>query len=91
MDVAEELSLVGGEKERTAIELPRAAHVVEQSGREQQVAAQARVDLGGFTTQAGDGHRVLQQPAGVGVMCVRRCGKRSQARAKVCIADEASK
>jgi hypothetical protein len=50
MDVAEELSLVGGEKERTAIELPRAAHVVEQSGREQQVAAQARVDLGRFTT-----------------------------------------
>jgi hypothetical protein len=29
MDVAEELSLVGGEKERTAIELPHAAYVVE--------------------------------------------------------------
>jgi len=91
MDVAEKSSLVGGEEKRTAIELSYTAYVVEQGCREQEVAAQARMDLSGFTAEAGDGHRVLEQPAGVGVMCIGRRGKCSQARAKVRIADEASK
>jgi hypothetical protein len=72
MDMAEQLALVRGEEKRSAIELTHAAGVVEERGRDQEVRAQPRVDLRDVPADGGDRDRVLQKPARVGVMRVRR-------------------
>jgi hypothetical protein len=88
MDVTEELALVGGEEQRAPVELADPAGVVEERGRHEKVRAQPRMDLRDVPADGGDGHRVLEEPAGVGVMSVR-CGRQgSQSRAKVRIREE---
>ena len=72
MDVAEKLALVRGEEKRPAIELAHAAGIVEERGSDQEVRTQPRVDLRDVPADGGDGDCVLEEPAGIGVMAVRR-------------------
>src|SRR5436190_3618591 len=78
MDVAEQPPF-GGRRERGAPgELERAADVVDERAGEQQVAAQARVELRGLAAERRDADGVLQQPAGVRVVVVERRGVRRE-------------
>ena len=88
MDVAEELALFRGKEKRAAIELAHAAEVVEERGRDEEIRAQPRMHLCNVPADGGDGDRVLEQPAGIGVVGVRRGRQRSQSGAKVRILDE---
>ena len=57
-----------------APELDRATDVVQQRGGEQEVVAQARMELGGLAAERRDADRVLEQAAGVAVVPVRPGG-----------------
>ena len=70
MDVAEQAPFLGLAEARPGLELARAADVVQERGGEQQVAAQARVQLRGLAAERGDADRVLEQAAGVAVVAV---------------------
>src|SRR5690242_21679966 len=63
---------------RACGELRRAADVVQQRGRQQQVAAQPLVQLRGLAADRGDADGVLEQAAGVRVV---RLGGRQPAQA----------
>ena len=66
---------------RPALELARAADVVEQRGRQQQIGPQPRVQLRRLAAERRDADRVLEQPARVGVVAVSAAGSaRSAAR-----------
>jgi hypothetical protein len=58
------------------LELDGAADVVQQGGGEQQVGAQPRMELTELATDGRDTDRVLEQPAGVGVVPIR-CRRQS--------------
>ena len=69
----------GGRRERRARpELERAADVVHERGREQQVAAQPRVELRRLARERRDADRVLEQAARVGVVVLGRRGERCE-------------
>ena len=70
--MAEEAALVGRRERRPARELERAADVVDERGRDEQLAAQARMELRRLAAERRDADRVLEQPAGVGVVVVGR-------------------
>jgi hypothetical protein len=89
VDVAEELSLGRREKERAPVELARAARVVEQRCGEEQVAAQAGMKLRRLAAEGRDADGVLEQAAGVGVVCVGSRRQLPEAPAKDVVADEA--
>jgi hypothetical protein len=86
MDMAQKLSLVRGQKERTAVELTEATDVVQERGGHDQVAAQALVELGDVAADRRHRDRVLEEAARIGVMCVRRGGEHPQARAQLRVA-----
>ena len=88
MDVPKELALGRREEQRAAVELGDAAGVVEQRRRDQEIGAQARMNLSDVPADGGDGDRVLEEPARIGVMSVRCSGQDSQPCAKVCVRDE---
>ena len=57
---------------------------------EQEVVAQARVELGGLAAERRDADRVLEQPARVAVVAVRPGGrKRAKRRADLVVAEDA--
>jgi hypothetical protein len=68
MNMAEELSFVRGQEERTAVELADASDVVQERGGHDQVAAQALVELGDVAADRGHRDCVLEEAAGIGVM-----------------------
>ncbi len=74
--VPQQASLVRRSKGRAATQLVNAPDVVEQGGSDQQVAAQARMELRRLAAERGHADRVLQQAAGVSVMAVRPCGRK---------------
>src|SRR5205085_11379180 len=86
VDVAEEAAFLGRREDRWPAELARPPNVVDEGGGEQQVAAEAGVDLGQLAAEGRYADRVLEQAARVGVMAVRcrrvrqqrRVGKRSR-------------
>ena len=67
-----------GAKAGPRAELERAADVVHERRREQQVAAQPRMQLGGLAAERRDADRVLEQAAGVGVVAVGRGRERGE-------------
>ena len=80
MDVPEQTTLLGLAERRPAPELDRSPDVVQERGGEQQVVAQARVELRRLAAQRRDADRVLEQPAGVAVVPVGAGGRqRAQA------------
>ena len=68
VDVAEQPTLVRRPERRPAPELAHAADVVEERGGEQEVAAQALMQLRELAADRRDADGVLEQPAGVRVM-----------------------
>ncbi len=62
---------------------------MEQRGRDEQVDAESRVELGRLAREGCDAHGVLEQPAGVAVVALGRRGQLAQARAHRRIVDEA--
>jgi Protein of unknown function (DUF1015) len=80
MDVAEQAPLLGRREHGRPAQLTGTADVVDESSGEQQVGAQARMDLGELAAERADADRVLQQAAGVGVVTVRRCRIRAERR-----------
>ena len=80
--MAEQASLLGRAERRAGSELARAADVVEERGGEQEVGAEARVELRSLAAERRDADRVLEQPAGVAVVAVGAGrGKRPQSAA----------
>jgi len=76
VDVTEQSPLGRLPEPRPGLELDGAADVVQQGGGEQQVGAQPRMELTELATDGRDTDRVLEQPAGVGVVpirCRRQC------------------
>ncbi len=71
MHVAEQAALVGRRERRPAGELERPADIVDERGREHELAAQSRMELRRLAAERGDADRVLEQPTCVGVMGVR--------------------
>jgi Protein of unknown function (DUF1015) len=71
MHVAEQPTFVRLPERRPGRELRDPADVVQQRGREQQVGAQPRMELGRLSTDSRDADRVLEQPARIGVMRLR--------------------
>ena len=68
MDVAEQPSLFRLPERGRASELARPADVVQERGGEEQVGAQARMELGRLAGERGDADGVLEQPSGIGVV-----------------------
>jgi hypothetical protein len=90
LDVAEEPALVGRPKVRRPPELHRAAGVVEQSRRHEQVAPQPWVDLSRVAADRGHRHGVLEQSAGVVVMDFGARRQLTQSGAEELVAEEAA-
>ena len=72
MDVSEQASLLRRLEAGAGLELERPADVVEQRGGEEEVGAQARVELHQLAADRGHADRVLQQSARVDVVALRR-------------------
>ena len=88
MDVTEQAPLLRRAKRRPAAELEGAPDVVQQRGGGEEVAAQARMELGRLATERRDPDGVLEQPARVAVVTVRsRGGKRPKRRADAVVAE----
>jgi uncharacterized protein (DUF1015 family) len=88
VDVPEKLSLLGGEEERSSVELRVPACVVQKSRGEEEIFPKPRVQLCGLAAERRDGDRVLEQPARVRVVGIRRCREHAQPRAKLRVARE---
>ena len=72
MHVAEQPALVGGRERRPARELERPPDIVDERRRQHQLRAQPRMELRRLAAERRDADRVLEQPAGVGVVVVER-------------------
>ena len=68
--MAEQPALVGRREGGAASELDRPPDVVEDGRREHELGAEARVELRGLAAQRRHADRVLEEPAGVGVVVV---------------------
>lgn len=89
VDVAEQPSLGGLAEGGAACELARAADVVQDRRGEEEVGAEARVELGRLPTERRHAHGVLEQAAGVAVVTVGAGGgERAHAAAELAIAEE---
>jgi uncharacterized protein (DUF1015 family) len=86
--VPEQPSLLRRQEEGRGAELDRAPDVVEERGRQQEVAAQAWMELGGLAAERRHADGVLQQPAGVGVVAVDGGGQVPEPGAEGRVADE---
>jgi uncharacterized protein (DUF1015 family) len=89
VDVAEQAPFLRLAERRSRPELAHPPDVVHKRGREEQVAAQARVELGGLPRERRHPNRVLEEPARVAMVPVGAGGrKRAERRADLRVADE---
>jgi hypothetical protein len=65
VNVAEQASFFGLPERRPRGQLRGPTHVVQQRGCEQQIGAQARMQLRGLATKRRNADRVLEEPTGV--------------------------
>ena len=87
--VPEQAPLVRGTEGGPAGQLDRAADVVQERGRKQEVGAQSRMELSHLAADRRDADRVLQEPTRVAVVTFDRCRKRPEPGTEVVVADEA--
>ena len=84
MDVTEQPALLGLTEGGPRPSSTRAADIVQERGGEEEIAAQARVQLRRLAAQRRDADRVLEQPAGVAVVTVRAGGReRPERRSRI--------
>ena len=88
VDVSEETALLRLPERRAAAELADAADVVEERGREQEVVAEAWMELSGLAAERRDADRVLEQASRVPVVPVGASGRKRTQSAKLRVADE---
>ena len=69
--VAQEPPFLRGERERPVVELVHPPDIVQEGRRDQEVGAEPWMELGHVPARRGHGNRVLEKPAGVGVVPVR--------------------
>ena len=89
VNVPEQAPLVRGTEDRPASQLERAADVVQDRCREQEIGAESRMELRDLAADRRDADGVLQEPAGVAVVAVDRRGKRAEPSTEAVVADEA--
>jgi hypothetical protein len=77
MDMAEEFAFVRGQEERAAVELAGPADVVQERRGDEQVAAQAWVELCDIATDRRHRDGVLQEAPGIGMVALGRGGEHS--------------
>jgi hypothetical protein len=87
MNVPEQPPFIGRSKGRPSFQLNRPADVVQQRRRQDQIRTQSRVELRGLAAQGRHTDGVLEQPARVGVVCLRR-RQASQRRPQRLVRDE---
>ncbi len=85
VDVPEQPALVRGTEHGPRPQLERPAEVVEDRRRNEEIAAEARVQLRRLAADRRDRHRVLEQSTRVGVMELEARRERAQAGAKLWI------
>ena len=73
--VPEQLALACGREAGRALELGGSSDVMEKCGCDYQIRPQPRVKLTEITTHRGHRHCVLEQPAGIPVVTIRRRGQ----------------
>jgi len=83
MDVAEEPTLDRGLEERAPVQLPDPSDVVEERRCDQQVAAQAAMELGRVPAKRCYGHGVFQEPTRVAVVAFWRRGQGPEPRSEL--------
>jgi uncharacterized protein (DUF1015 family) len=88
VDVSEQPTLFGGAEGRPTGELDRTSDVVEQRGGEQEIGAQARMELSDLAADRRHADRVLEEPSGVPVVAVDGRGQRPQAPSHGFVLDE---
>ena len=89
VDVSEQATLLGLTERGAGSELADAADVVEERRGEQEVVAEARMELRGLATERRDADRVLEQPSRVAVVPVGAGGgERPQSAPNLRVADE---
>ena len=84
----EQAALVRGAEDRPAGELEGPAGIVQDGRGQEQVGAQARVQLRRLAAERGHADRVLEEAARVGVMAVGGGGQASQLTPKVHVVHE---
>ena len=87
VDMTEQSALLGRAEGRPALELQRPPNVVQESRREHQIGAQARMQLRGLAAQRRYANRVLEQAPRVGVVGLRR-RERAQSLPQGLVLDE---
>ena len=87
--MAEQPALGGLPESRAGLELDRAADVVQERGGEEQVGAEARMQLAELAADRRDADRVLEQAAGVVVVAVGGGGQRAEPAADLRVAEDA--
>ena len=75
MDMTEQAPLLGLAERRAASELDGSPDVVQERGGEEEIVAEARVELRRLAAEGGDTDRVLEQPTGVAVVPVGAGGR----------------
>ena len=89
VDVTEQAAFLGLPERRAAGELSSSADVVEERRGEEEIGAQARMELRRLTTQCCDSDRVLEEAARVAVMSVpSRCGESAQRGSNIWVSHE---
>jgi hypothetical protein len=90
MDVTEQAALGRRQEERAAVELLASPGVVEKCCGKEDVGAQPRMELSGFSAESRHRDRVLEQPSCPGVMALDGRRQNPQAVAKGGVGDEAA-
>ena len=85
----EQAALGGLPEPRPGLELDRPADVVQERGGDDEVGAEPRVELAQLAADRRDADRVLEQPAGVGVVGVGRGRQRAEPPADLLVAEDA--
>src|SRR5918996_3228492 len=89
MDVSQQATLLGRPERGAAAELANTTEVVKQCRGEQEVGAQARMELRGLATQRRHADRVLEEATRVAVVPVGAgCRERPQGRANIRVTEE---
>ncbi len=84
----EQPALLGRPERRSATELERPSRIVEERRGDEQVAAEPGMNLRGLAAERRDGDGVLEEAAGVDVVCLRASGQLAEPRPEWLVREE---
>src|SRR5919201_5477502 len=88
MHVTEQLALGGLRERRARTKLGRAPDVVQDRCRKQEIGTEPRMKLRRLAAERRHADRVLEQPARIAVMAVRRGRQRAESAANLRVVEE---